>query len=135
MKLHQRLLVPVVFWSHWLYRRCVGLVLTSPTVLKIPAEMVPLTKAASIVLKYCEYIGKSPEELEISKSLQTVVDATHDINSLFFVRKILLGHELGVSLEDVVFDWLVFLKDAKPYDREPFKVYLTLDPKTTKNNA
>ncbi len=122
MKWYQRVLVPIVYWIKVIW----GKVFPSPKVLQFPAELMPILQLGTIAMRYCEYIERSPENLALSKKLELVIQGQADQDTLNHVRKVLASD----SVIDATFDWLVDLQDAQEYDREGFKAFLTLPPKT-----
>lgn len=122
MKWYQRLLVPIVYWANWVWAR----IIPRPIKMDVPTELLPLLQVGTIAMRYCEYIERSPENLKISERLERVMRQEADQDTMIFVRKILTSK----AVIDTTFDWLVHLGDAKEYDREGFKVYLTLPRKT-----
>lgn len=123
MKWYQRPLVPIVFWTKALWRKLIPV-----TTLKFPAELMPILQLGTIAMRYCEYIERSPENLTLSQKLELVIQGRADQDTLIHVRKVLASE----STIDATFDWLVHLGDAKEYDREGFKAFLTLPFKTGK---
>lgn len=122
MKWYQRPLVPIVYWVKQLW----GRIRPTPVTVKFPAEMLPLLQLGTIAMKYCEYIERSPENLTLSRKLDLVIKQQADQDTMIHVRKVLSAE----NTIEATFDWLVHLGDAKEYDREGFKAYLLLPPKT-----
>ncbi len=124
MKWYQRPLVPIVYWAKQLW----GRIRPTPVKLKVPTELLPLLQLGTIAMRYSEYVERSPENFTLSKKLDLVIRGQADQDTLNHVRKVLASE----STIDATFDWLVHLGDAKEYDREGFKAYLTLPFKTGK---
>jgi len=118
----QRIATPIIFWFN-LFRVKVGRLFRRPTkIIEVPSELLPLLQVGTLAKKYAEFMELEPEDLKISVKLQEVVDGEADRDSMLFVEKVLFGKHLF----DTVFDWLVFVGDARESDRELFRVYLTL---------
>lgn len=125
----QRLFAPLIFWTNWVLTQQRGRLCRprGPKIkmVSLPTELLPLMDAASLAVEYSVFIERPVEELALSNAIQSVIDGTHTPLTQQWVSKVLFEGRLF----DTTYDWLVELGDAKEFDRELFRTYLTLPKK------
>lgn len=96
-----------------------------PPVVQIPREILPLTYLGSVIMQYCAFTNRSPEELKASVELDHLVQrgtGNHELHST------LLEMFINGTYVQSTFDWLVSIGDAKHEDRDAFFKYAQISP-------
>lgn len=94
-------------------------------VVQIPREILPLTYLGSVIMQYCAFTNREPEELKASAKLAQLVErgtGDHELHST------LLEMFIHGSYVTSTFDWLVSIGDAKHEEREAFFKFATISP-------